>query len=313
MDTLRERLTRELCGEPSFEVFTRQDRKSMQNRRGKVRLLHKPNPAMRELHRRMSKLLKDYCPKMPWATGSRPGLSHQINASRHIKSRYFYLTDLSGAFESVDVLVLSRIVAETILPNRQPSLFEDDIVQVLCEFFCGANGGLAQGAPASPDLFNLYCHTLLDIPLAKLIKPYGMIYSRFTDDITISSSERMITAEIRTQIRQIIEEAGFKINDLKTQRLDIQKGEVVLTGVGLRYDPQSQRNTFFVPRKFVAKVEAGIHNLNQKTPERQKKLLGQISTITSTLVKAVDLGLSPSRRGGGRVLERYQQEISNRI
>lgn len=77
---------------------------------------------------------------------------------------------------------------------------------------------LPQGAPTSPILSNIVCQKL-DHRLAGLGKRFGLIYSRYADDITFSSLHNVyqVDGEFQKELARIIADQGFGINEKKTR------------------------------------------------------------------------------------------------
>ena len=59
------------------------------------------------------------------------------------------------------------------------------IAQIACY-----NGRLPQGAPSSPIISNLICQ-VLDMHLLKIAKKYRLDYTRYADDLTFSTNNRV--------------------------------------------------------------------------------------------------------------------------
>lgn len=77
---------------------------------------------------------------------------------------------------------------------------------------------LPQGAPTSPILTNVVCQRL-DYLLSAVAKRFGLIYSRYADDITFSSMHNVYQPEsdFIKELHRIIIEQGFHIKESKTR------------------------------------------------------------------------------------------------
>lgn len=139
-----------------------------------------------------------------------------IEVANHVKrgNRYFFKTDLESAFDQVTAERLRAAFNHRSIPigwltPRQ--LF----------FHESGRGGLIQGAPNSPYLFETYCkYGGLDRALWKYCDQLGFYYSRYVDDILISSP-RELGRRIGPSIRRIVAEFGFGLNDKKTKRVNV--------------------------------------------------------------------------------------------
>ena len=214
------------------------------------RHLDKPNDAMRVIHHRLQTYLRHLSIEQPYATGCLPNCSPRKNVAIHRKNRFFYLIDLRRAYRSVKVTKLAKVLCEA-----DPSLNgQRKEVKAFLEKYCMSRfGGLATGAPASPDLFNLYCLYLIDKPLEMLLSENNLTYTRYLDDLTFSASEP-ITRKQRRAIREVIQKAGFDVHHLKSEVSDLQKGPIFINGIGLELGGR-----IFVPRDFINFLRGLIH------------------------------------------------------
>lgn len=146
------------------------------------------------------------------------GKSIVDNAKVHQKSSYILNIDLKNFFPSIHFgRVRGVFMAEPFnLPNP--------VATILAKIACYHNE-LPQGSPCSPSISNIVCYSM-DKKLLKLGEQYHFRYTRYADDITLSS-DKPFPKEIvmRTQdnyviigkrLRNIIENQGFTINEKKT-------------------------------------------------------------------------------------------------
>lgn len=102
-------------------------------------------------------------------------------------------------------------------------------------------GVLPQGAPSSPMISNLVAKEL-DISMEEYADKNGLIYTRYADDITLSSSSDLpkgvSTGKIRRDIIEIIRKNHFKENRNKTRIAGPGSKKIVL---GLLVDSERPR------------------------------------------------------------------------
>jgi len=136
---------------------------------------------------------------MPSSTSCRPKSSALNNVRKHIGSRHFYVLDLKNAYGSVRLETLAEILHSFDLEN------ELDVTKEFLKMFAinKSGVGLVVGAPASPDLFNLYGEVMMDRQLREIASRYYLIYTRYLDDLTFSS-KWPIGEEKRREIRTVI-------------------------------------------------------------------------------------------------------------
>ncbi len=118
--------------------------------------------------------------------------------------------------------------------NRIPKAARLELANMLAAICCTemevevlqANGSLEkvrknvlpQGAPTSPILSNIVCQKL-DNRLSGLAKRFGLLYSRYADDITFSSLHNVyqVDSEFQKEMYRIIQDQGFRVNEKKTR------------------------------------------------------------------------------------------------
>lgn len=148
---------------------------------------------------------------------------------------------------------------------------------------CTFKGHLPQGAPTSPSLSNLLSKDM-DDEIAAYCAANGFTYSRYADDITISSRDWDKRPSVN-DVRQIVEKHGFRLNHKKTKmRHKGQKMEVT----GLTIDkgvhvPKKYRNEILRELYFCEKLTPTVHSKN-KYPDKmfyKEWLLGRIQYVRS--------------------------------
>lgn len=194
-----------------------------------VKVTHKPNKAMREMHSKILELLysKNIEAKenFPFAFAWVSGTSEPVNQALLFHKRkdtgffptYWYITDIKDAYESVNIENLADLLS---------LVFEEEISssswKKILEKFCqGKYGGLARGYSTSPLLFNFYASCMIDSLLHVLADHYGCTFCRLGDDIIITSTEP-IGRRKRRRFLDIIREAGFTISVKKTRYINLK-------------------------------------------------------------------------------------------
>lgn len=234
---------------PQFSAFSLRDKNPLGGTE-KVRLIRAPNQAMRTVHGRFIKQLRNFHVGLPFATGARPGDSVRRNVLRHSRNRFFYLVDLHSAYRNVNGEKLARILGELSRAFCYPGSEVYDFLQKFC---LAPEGGLIVGAPASPDLFNLYAGILIDQPMAELCRKHHLTYTRYLDDLTFSAKRR-IGWRKREMIREIVKQAGFEVSHRKAVVADLRKGPIKINGIRLELGGR-----IMLPRDYLRKIRGLIH------------------------------------------------------
>lgn len=162
-------------------------------------------------------------------------------AAMHCGARWMFQYDLQNFFYDVNevdafhifknigyrpllAFELARICTTTRLPKQLKGLLRPAIegIRKTYDFYFdrfGATGVLPQGAPTSPMLSNLSAR-ILDEKLTEYADQHGFIYTRYADDITLSTVDLHATlsvGNIHRSVTGIIRRSRFKVNDKKTR------------------------------------------------------------------------------------------------
>jgi hypothetical protein len=213
------------------------------------------------------------------ATGALPGTSPLRNVLRHRSDnfmlydfhRYFFLADIRDAYASVDLELLA--VSLSALSTRIFGTPEEALS--FLEKYCSveSTGGLAVGSPSSPDLFNFYCAIYLDRHLATVCEKYGITYTRYLDDLTFSAA-KPIGIKKRRAILRIVRQAGFALSDHKCRVYDLQKGPIIINGVGLK-----PTGDIFLPRSALRRLKGLLHQALLGKPISPSLIAGHMGSF----------------------------------
>ena len=219
-------------------AFHRYTQFKVKKKSGGFRLITSPrNRSFMMMLSALNELLKSLYTPSDYAMGFAEGCSVVSNANIHKGQNYVFNIDLKDFFPSIEQpRVWKRLQLTPFnFPEKIASLiagmcsmketraYEDGRQET---FFV-----LPQGAPTSPIITNMICDTL-DRRLAGLAKRFGLHYSRYADDITFSSMHHVYqkNGEFRKELRRIITDQHFTINDDKT-RLQKKGDRQEVTGI----------------------------------------------------------------------------------
>ncbi|WP_082400641.1 reverse transcriptase domain-containing protein [Gemmobacter sp. LW-1] len=260
---------------------------------GGTRRICAPRIALLKLQRDILRLVEsDYRPRAH-VHGFVGGHQRSIvsNARQHVGKRWVLNIDLEDYFETIH---FGRVRGRLMAP---PYNYPEEIAQFIAHIACfqtekEVDGSLRTthvlmpGAALSPILANIVSDKL-DAELARFCRQLGCTYTRYADDITISSNRRTFPAPIgrlanpdshdefilSDTCQQMIEDNGFRINHAKTRLLGLAFQQEV---TGLVVNEKVN-----VKRKFVRDVRAMLHDwefngyaaasarhFNEKRPDR---------------------------------------------
>lgn len=140
------------------------------------------------------------------AKGFKKGTNIFDNAVEHCNKKYVLNIDLQDFFPSITYSKVFKLFCY-IGYNREVS-------HLLTKLCTDAKNVLPQGAPTSPIISNLV-NVKLDKRLHCFAKSIGGAYTRYADDITISSDTN--PSKYLSVLNKIIEEEGYVINNKKTR------------------------------------------------------------------------------------------------
>lgn len=163
---------------------------------------------------------------------------------------------------------------------------------------CTFQRHLPQGAPTSPYLSNLLARQM-DDDIAAYCDQNGFVYSRYADDISISSKDWNKVPSIN-DVRKLVEKNGFRLNHNKTKlRHKGQRLEVTGLTIGTEVRvPKSFRNEVLRELHFCEKYTPSVHSSTMYPDKMFYKewLLGKIQYIRSI-----------DEVAGNKMLERFNK------
>lgn len=154
------------------------------------------------------------------------GKSIITNAFIHRNKRYVVNMDLENFFDSIH---FGRVLGY--FEKNEHFMLSHEVATAVTQLVC-YQGKLPQGAPTSPIITNLICQ-ILDFRLLKVAKKFKMDYTRYADDLTFSTNDRLFLQLKDIVLKEISAEiikAGFSINDKKT-RVQFKDSRQEVTGL----------------------------------------------------------------------------------
>ena len=197
----------------------RYDRFEIARRRGgETREIDAPIKPIKDLQRRLAGLLASWYRPRVQVHGFVAGRSPGTNATPHRRQQWVLRLDLEDFFPSINF-------------GRVPGLFmgfpfeyPPSVATLLAQLCCHQNR-LPQGAPTSPIISNYICRGM-DVDLARLARDERCHYTRYADDLCISTDRTVFPSALATAaggvteaggvVTAIVESNGFKLNPLKS-------------------------------------------------------------------------------------------------
>ncbi len=217
------------------------------------------------------------------ATAYRRGGSIRDHAIPHAGERYLLKLDFKDFFPSLKEQALKHCL------NRDTDYSEIELWMLsqllLRRPSSSAKLCLSIGAPSSPHISN-YLMYEFDVAVAKLCRSGGANYTRYADDLAISTSLPGRLDEIQNSIRNLLDRMsylGLKFNEEKTVNVST-KSRRTLVGLTL-----SNEGHVSIGRDAKRRLRAAMHSCvnGNLTADEVMKLRGTLSFVLSVDSKFV--------------------------
>ena len=260
------------------DITKKYNKFEIEKKNGGIRVIKSPNEQLKFLQRNVTRELNKLRDFKPFVTGFVSKRSVLDNALFHVAKRHVLNIDLEDFFGSIN---FGRVFG---LLSKPPYKIERHVAAAIAKLATHENS-LPQGAPTSPVLANLIC-TKLDSEIARLCRQNKCTYSRYADDITISSQMKNFplahldkdgagpsSAILSPELISIIKANGFEINVKKT-RLYPKEWRQEVTGLVVNEKPN-------VRRSYIRNIRATLHAIEKFGPdgaqrEFEKKFGGKV-------------------------------------
>jgi RNA-directed DNA polymerase len=192
--------------------------------------------------RLQSRLFRKRLHPSPWSHGGIPRRSAVSNARIHLGQRFALKLDVKDFFLSLN----SRRVFSFFLIEQKCSPPVASLLTRLCTYEFHLAIGLIT-SPILADQIFMSC----DRRIANLCQEFGLRYSRFVDDLTVSGPYDPRTRSIDKRIEDILWSNALKTNRKKA-KLDWVGEEIVVTGVRIN------RSRLDVPTDYLSELEKSL-------------------------------------------------------
>jgi retron-type reverse transcriptase len=258
-------LSQELTG-ASFDSLYRTYQ--LPKRKGGTREIAEPSPGLKRLQRRLSDRCLGRFRLTTAARGFRKGFSIVDNARPHVGHDLVANVDIKSFFSETkhtQVLRACRVAAPKLSPRA---------LRFMAELLC-RNGALPTGAPSSPATANIIL-TPVDRALLKAAKRYGIVYTRYADDLTFSGNDS--PQKIIPFAARILGQYGYEIEERKTNLYRKGRRQIV-TGLVVNEKPNVARRDRRRLRSAVyRRITGGIPEWNGR-PMSDMQLLGYVAFL----------------------------------
>ena len=243
---------------------------------GGQRKISQPTAAVKFIQRWLARNVFSHFPVHDAAQAYKHGANIGANARIHVKQNYLLKVDFENFFPSIkDDHVLSLVDAGR--EKFDPALSDEDI-EVIVKAVC-KDGELTIGAPSSPVISNVLMYDF-DRELAEECLRRRVRYSRYADDIALSTDKPEELAELLKFVRSLLKKPGrplLTINPNKTV-FTSRKRLRRLTGIVLTSDREVS-----IGRRAKRKLRSMIfqYSLGQLSAAEASYLRGYLAFVKS--------------------------------
>lgn len=243
-----------------FETDSHYKVYSLPKKSGGVRIIAQPSRNLKAIQSWILRNILDRLSSSENSKGFEKGDSILNNALPHSGASYILSIDIEDFFPSIQA-------------NKVHSVFRSlgynpEVCKILT-IFCTYKGRLPQGAPTSPKLANLVCQQL-DARIQGYAGPKGIIYTRYADDLTLSSNTVKKLEKTRDIIGLITKSEGLKIKGCKT-KLTGSRSRKLVTGLVVTNEGVG------IGRVKYRELRAHIYNIFKEDKGDINKLIGSLS------------------------------------
>lgn len=240
---------------------------------GGFRTIKAPDDALKDHYTRIAKMLqidlKMLTHNNAYAYVTERSTVDAIKQHQANTSQYFLKVDVEKFFDNCTPMMISTQL-QKIHPLNHHTTLCDNLAD-----FATLDNGLPQGTPLSPILTNLIMIPF-DYQFSQWCKEHNLIYTRYADDLIISSKESFKFKTIIEKINKILEKEnyGLTINNNKT-RYGNRNGQNWNLGLMLNHN-----NDITLGHEFKHRMKNLLHKVATGEMEKQNsQLIGLLSYL----------------------------------
>lgn len=215
-------------------------------RGGGRRKIKHPRKDLKAIQAWILRNILDRLAPSPVATAYVAGKGLLENVTPHAPNRYFLCSDLDDFFPSIS---MNRVVGLFILLG-----YSKKAARLLASL-CTCSGNLPQGAVTSPSISNLIA-SKLDRRISGYTARRNITYTRYADDLTLSSNNPSVLAQALRVVTRIVRSEHFEPEARKV-RFGGPKIRCYVTGL----IKNSSESRFGIGREKKRRMRAIIHQL----------------------------------------------------
>jgi RNA-directed DNA polymerase len=248
----------------------------IEKKNGGLRWIAQPAREVKEVQRAICEILSEHLPIHESASAYKPGSSILKNALAHNNSKFILKFDFESFFPSIHEKIITLL-----LKNKVNKISEAEVNFIIrsCMWKPDGRFQLCMGAPSSPFLSNASMYEF-DKEVSLRCSQVDAIYTRYSDDITISSKTSGTLENIEKEIRLVKSLTAWshlKFNESK--RVNVGRGNSMrVTGLTLSNDGKVT-----IGRNRKRGISSGLNKFteNKLTSNEADKLRGELAFAIS--------------------------------
>ena len=244
-----------------------------QGRKGKKRQIEEPIPELKKIQQSIIPLYEQF--PLHSACMSRKGRNILDNAKAHKGFKHILRMDIKSCYQSIHRYHINNALNHLI----HSRMTHETTIMLECLNFCFYGNYsevmiLPTGAPTSPILCNIAL-TLVDIDITLLLKGKGYTYTRYMDDLHISTKNTERQWNLIDEVTSILNTHDLTVNKKKTRWMTNSPDEkIIVTGVNIG-------NGSNLPRDFRRMLRVKLHNLAQNREDLDAETQGCLAYVKS--------------------------------
>lgn len=228
---------------------------------GGYRVIEAPKPSLLYLQRWIKSNIIDFIPVSPFAHAYAKMRNIKSNAEMHRGRDYVLKLDIQAFYPSTKLSAVK---------DQFLGLGYSEQASSLLARLCIFDGHLPHGAPTSPGLSNAVL-SKFDFDLASQLKS-DEVYTRYADDITISSNSDSVFEHSKT-VARALQRHGYLINLEKIGKLS-KNTKKIITGIEVAEDGLK------VPFRFKKKIRRHVHFISKYGTSNHLENCSSLSSLS---------------------------------
>ncbi|WEV64536.1 retron St85 family RNA-directed DNA polymerase [Bifidobacterium sp. ESL0732] len=237
---------------------------------GGYRIIREPSETLKLLQYWAVKKFFYFFPISKYAMAYESGNSTIKTAQAHIKASHLFHTDIRNFFPSITDNSFNALLNQHISEIKAKGLLYPDLEATLDKILF-RNHKACMGAPSSPHLSNAIMYDF-DNEVGNYCENSKLIYTRYSDDIYISSS-KFIKPQVQSDIFSYIEEHDFIPNYRKTHFYS-GKSHIKVTGITIQ-----RHNRLTTGTRWKKKIKKALYTYIKNGEGEPDEILGYLTYL----------------------------------